>query len=165
MGSGQSVFLLLALLGALLGYQAAAGLDLAARGLLTLLGAEVLAGLLLTSSWGRGRVGNALGLSGKNGQGPCAQLPVALLHSAPLLLFGWLAQAPLSAAALGLATALGALGLGRLPPALQRPFALVLWFLLAIGGQRTLGSLAPFYAPLLFAKVLIGALPDPGRPT
>lgn len=164
MTSGRSVFLLLALLGALLGYQAAAGLDLAARGLLALLCAEALAGLLLTSSWGRGRLGRADGLAEKTQPAPCAQLPGALLHSAPLVLFGWLTQAPLAAAALSLATTLGALGLARLPPALQRPFALVLWFLLAAGGQRILGPLAPFYAPLLFAKVLIGALPDPARP-
>ena len=164
MGSGGRVFLVLALLGAILGYQAAAGLDLAARGLLTLLCAEVLAGLLLTSSWGRGRFGRAAELAANNGQGPCAQLPGALLHSAPLVLFGWLAQAPLAAGALGLATTLGALGLARLPPTLQRPFALVLWFLLAAGGQQTLGPLAPFYAPLLFAKVLIGALPVPAQP-
>ena len=53
-----------------------------------------------------------------------------------------------------MACALGALALARLPFALQRPGVLILWFLLAVAAQGPLATVAAFYPPLLFAKVL-----------
>ena len=50
--------------------------------------------------------------------------------------------------------------LARLPFALQRPGVLILWFLLAVAAQGPLATVAAFYPPLLFAKVLLGALPE-----
>ena len=159
-GRGAPLVLLAALAGAITGFGAGSGLTGPPRLLLALLVAEAFAGVVLLSTWGRGRLGIHRWLTGAEGQGPCATASGAFLHSAPLFVFALLADAPSAGAGLTIACALGALALARLPLALQRPGLLMLWFLLAITAQGALGTLAPFYAPLVFAKVLLGALPE-----
>lgn len=155
MTGGRSVLLVLlaAVAGAFAGFGAGSALAGLPRLLLALLMAEAFAGIVLLSTWGRGRLG-------AQGRGPCAAASGAFLHSAPLFAFAMLVGAPSAGAGLTVACALGALALARLPLALQRPGVLMLWFLLAVAAQGPLGTLAPFYAPLLFAKVLLGALPE-----
>jgi len=157
---GAPLLLLAALAGALAGFGAGSALSELPRLLLALLVAEAFTGVVLMSTWGRGRLGAHRWLTGVEGQGPCAAASGAFLHSAPLFAFALLAGAPSAGAALTVACALGALALARLPLSLQRPGVLLLWFLLAVAAQGPLGALAPFYAPLLFAKVLLGALPE-----
>jgi hypothetical protein len=162
-GRGAPLVLLAALAGAIAGFGAGSGLTGPPRLLLALLVAEAFAGVVLLSTWGRGRLGIHRWLTGAEGQGPCATASGAFLHSAPLFVFALLADAPSAGAGLTIACALGALALARLPAALQRPGVLLLWFLLAVAAKAPLGTLAPFYAPLLFAKVLLGALPEEAR--
>lgn len=162
MTGGRSVLLVLlaAVAGAFAGFGAGSALAGLPRLLLALLMAEAFAGIVLLSTWGRGRLGAHRWLAGAQGRGPCAAASGAFLHSAPLFAFAMLVGAPSAGAGLTVACALGALALARLPLALQRPGVLMLWFLLAVAAQGPLGTLAPFYAPLLFAKVLLGALPE-----
>jgi len=159
-GLGARLVLLAALAGAIAGFGAGSSLSVLPRLLLALLMAEAFGGLVLLSTWGRGRLGACRWLTGAEGQGPCATASGAFLHSAPLFAFAMLVGAPSAGAGLTVACALGALTLARLPLPLQRPGVLLLWFLLAVAAQGPLGTLAPFYAPLLFAKVLLGALPE-----
>ena len=157
---GAPLVLLAAIAGAAAGFGAGGALGALPRLFLALLGAEAFAGVVLLSTWGRGRLGTHRWLTGTKGQGPCAGASGALLHSVPLFAFAVLADAPNAGAGLTVACALGALALARLPLPLQRPGVLLLWFLLAVAAQGPLGTLAPFYAPLLVAKVLLGALPE-----
>ena len=159
-GRGAPLVLLAALAGAIAGFGAGSGLTGPPRLLLALLVAEAFAGVVLLSTWGRGRLGAHPWLTGAKGRGPSATASGALLHSTPLFAFALLAGAASAGAGLTVACALGAFALARLPLALQRPGLLMLWFLLAITAQGALGTLAPFYAPLVFAKVLLGALPE-----
>ena len=157
---GSPLLLLAAMAGALTGFGAGGALAGLPRLLLALLVAEAFAGVVLLSTWGRGRLGAHRWLTGPEGRGPCATASGAFLHSAPLFAFALLAGAASAGAGLTVACALGALALARLPPALQRPGVLMLWFLLAVAAKGPLGTLAAFYPPLLFAKVLLGALPE-----
>ena len=159
-GLGAPLVLLAALAGAIAGFGAGSRLTVLPQLLLALLVAEAFAGLVLLSTWGRGRLGPHRWLTGAEGQGPCATASGAALHSAPLFAFAVLVGAPSAGAGLSVACALGALALARLPLPLQRPGVLLLWFLLAVAAQGPLGTLAAFYPPLLFAKVLLGALPE-----
>lgn len=157
---GSPLLLLAAMAGALAGFGAGGALAGLPRLLLALLVAEAFAGVILLSTWGRGRLGAHRWLTGAEGQGPCATVSGAFLHSAPLFPFAVLVGAASAGAGLTVACALGALALARLPLALQRPGVLILWFLLAVAAQGPLATLAAFYPPLLFAKVLLGALPE-----
>ena len=159
-GRGAPLVLLAALAGAIAGFGAGSSLTVLPQLLLALLVAEAFAGLVLLSTWGRGQLGPHRWLTGAEGRGPCATASGAFLHSAPLFVFALLADAPSAGAGLTVACALGALAVARLPLPLQRPGVLLLWFLLAVAAQGPLGALAAFYPPLLFAKVLLGALPE-----
>lgn len=159
-GRGAPLVLLAALAGAIAGFGAGSSLTVLPQLLLAILVAEAFAGLVLLSTWGRGRLGSHRWLTGAEDQGPCATASGAFLHSAPLLAFAMLAGAPSAGAGLTVACALSALALARSPLPLKQPGVLMLWFLLVIAAQGALGTLAPFYAPLVFAKVLLGALPE-----
>ena len=159
-GLGTPLVLLAALAGAIAGFGAGSSLTVLPQLLLALLVAEAFAGVILLTTWGRGRLGGHRWLTGAEGRGPCATASGAFLHSAPLFIFALLADAPSAGAGLTVACALGALALARLPPALQGPGVLMLWFLLGLATKGPLSTLAPFYAPILFAKVLLGALPE-----